>query len=109
MPTADFTVRQSQWRILLSALAGGGLRHVLPVGASARPEMSINFSGGHFQQFDWAEVYICKKIGFARGFREQGMVATDRGVRRSVWQRLVCEAFDANNPNPKSGHFPIVN
>jgi hypothetical protein len=62
MPTADFTVRQSQWRILLSALAGGGLRHVSPVGASTRPEMSINFSGGHFQQFDWAEVYICKKI-----------------------------------------------
>jgi hypothetical protein len=59
---ADSVFRQSQWQILISATGNGGNSHVSPLGAPARPEMAIKFGGGHFWQFDWAEVYICKKI-----------------------------------------------
>jgi hypothetical protein len=97
MPTAAGTravwargAATHSWSFLTKILAGGLFWHFTRRGGLIRQK---------FQLLD----------GFARGFREQGMVATDRGVRRSVWQRLVCEAFDANNPNPKSGHFPIVN
>jgi hypothetical protein len=59
---ADSTFRQSQWRELISATSNGGNSHVSPLGAPARSEMAIKFGGGHLRQFDWAEVYICKKI-----------------------------------------------
>jgi hypothetical protein len=64
MSMADSTFRQSQWRELISATPNGGNSHVSPLGAPARSEMAIKFGGGHLRQFDWAEVYICKKIGW---------------------------------------------